>query len=171
MCECGAQDKRAGRVASHEALDLGTALGGPPSGGGIAQLAQGIEAGQTYPSVGEPKLCVSVPVFRRGSRDFDLGVGIALGTIFTLLFQVDEPLASPRRRGGGTVQTKCLPGQVGFVWYSDDSVYHERLMIWRASPTEWFVLIPDGDFYKGLSRWKSESPLLGGCCHSRDTAP
>ena len=40
------------------------------------------------------------------------------------------------------------PGQVAIVWYSDDNVYHERLMIWRSNPTTWFVLTPDGDFYQ-----------------------
>ena len=44
--------------------------------------------------------------------------------------------------------SKCLPGQMAIVWYADDTVYHERIMVWRVSGTIWFILTPDGDLYQ-----------------------
>ena len=58
------------------------------------------------------------------------------------------------------VLSSCPPGQLAVVWYSDDSVYHERLMVWRAGDTEWFVLTPDGDFYReDWSGHSDEGPI------------
>ena len=41
-----------------------------------------------------------------------------------------------------------IPGDSIAVWYSDDTVFHERLLIWRTSPTCWYILTPDGDTYE-----------------------
>ncbi len=41
-----------------------------------------------------------------------------------------------------------IPGDSIAVWYSDDTVYHERLLLWRTSPTCWYILTPDGDTYE-----------------------
>lgn len=41
-----------------------------------------------------------------------------------------------------------IPGDSIAVWYSDDTVFHERLLIWRTSPTCWYILTPDGDAYE-----------------------
>ena len=38
-----------------------------------------------------------------------------------------------------------LPGQIAAVWYSDDEVFHERIMIWRVDALTWYVLTPDRD--------------------------
>ena len=40
-----------------------------------------------------------------------------------------------------------LPGQIAAVWYSDDEVFHERIMIWRVDALTWYVLTPDRDLY------------------------
>ena len=39
------------------------------------------------------------------------------------------------------------PGQILAVWYPDDDVYHERILVWRHSPGFWMTLTPDGDRY------------------------
>ena len=40
-----------------------------------------------------------------------------------------------------------LPGQILAVFYSDDVVWHERLLLWRHGPDCWFILTPDLDLY------------------------
>ena len=40
-----------------------------------------------------------------------------------------------------------LPGQILAVYYSDDVVWHERLLLWRHGPDCWFILTPDLDLY------------------------
>lgn len=45
------------------------------------------------------------------------------------------------------VLSTCRPGQVAIVWYSDDTVYHERILVWKVDATTWHVLTPDGDVY------------------------
>lgn len=42
----------------------------------------------------------------------------------------------------------CLPGDRLAVWYSDDDIYHERVLIWRVSDSSWFILTPDLDLYE-----------------------
>lgn len=37
------------------------------------------------------------------------------------------------------VLSRCLPGQVGVVWYSDDNVYHERIFVWRKDALTWYI--------------------------------
>ena len=51
--------------------------------------------------------------------------------------------------------SKCHPGQIGILWYADDTVYHERILVWRVSDTVWCILTPDGDLYQ--EDWS-------GCC-------
>ena len=42
----------------------------------------------------------------------------------------------------------CLPGDKILAWYSDDTMYHERVLIWKAPGTSsWFILTPDSDLY------------------------
>lgn len=42
----------------------------------------------------------------------------------------------------------CLPGDKILAWYSDDTMYHERILIWKASGTSaWYILTPDDDLY------------------------
>ena len=42
----------------------------------------------------------------------------------------------------------CLPGDKILAWYSDDTMYHERILIWKAAGTSsWFILTPDADLY------------------------
>ena len=43
--------------------------------------------------------------------------------------------------------SSCLPGQQGIVWYSDDNVYHERLLVWKVNESSWYILTPDNDLY------------------------
>ena len=45
------------------------------------------------------------------------------------------------------VLSRCLPGQTVLAWYSDDDVFHERLLVWRVDDKTWYVLTPDGDCY------------------------
>ena len=51
------------------------------------------------------------------------------------------------REDAAEVLSSSLPGQIAVVWYSDDNVYHERLMVWKVTDTKWYVLTPDGDLY------------------------
>ena len=43
--------------------------------------------------------------------------------------------------------SQCQPGQHLAVWYSDDDVWHERLLVWRVTRDTWYTLTPDGDLY------------------------
>ena len=40
-----------------------------------------------------------------------------------------------------------MPGEYIIVWYSDDNVWHERLLIWKRADGSWEILTPDGDKY------------------------
>ena len=40
-----------------------------------------------------------------------------------------------------------MPGETVAVYYSDDSVWHERLLIWRFAEGVWYILTPDRDLY------------------------
>ena len=33
------------------------------------------------------------------------------------------------------------------MWYTDDDVYHERILVWRVDEDTWYVLTPDRDLY------------------------
>ena len=54
----------------------------------------------------------------------------------------------------------CLPGDRLAVWYSDDTMYHERILVWRTKtePGTWFVLTPDYDLYQESFDDPSEGP-------------
>eukprot|EP00435_Cladocopium_sp_Y103_P039377 s2017_g10.t1 len=43
--------------------------------------------------------------------------------------------------------SRCQPGQRLAVWYNDDDVYHERVLVWRVDGKSWYVLTPDKDLY------------------------
>ena len=38
-------------------------------------------------------------------------------------------------------------GETLLVYYSDDTVYHERMALWPVQDAEWLMLTPDGDTY------------------------
>ena len=40
-----------------------------------------------------------------------------------------------------------LPGMTLAVFYVDDTVWHERLLLWQLSPGCWYILTPDLDLY------------------------
>ena len=40
-----------------------------------------------------------------------------------------------------------VPGETLAVFYSDDTVYHERLVLWRLREGIWYILTPDFDLY------------------------
>ena len=42
---------------------------------------------------------------------------------------------------------QVMPGSTLAVFYSDDVVWHERLVLWRLSPTSWYILTPGLDLY------------------------
>ena len=42
----------------------------------------------------------------------------------------------------------CLPGDKILAWYSDDSMYHERVLIWKTGVASWYILTPDQDLYE-----------------------
>lgn len=43
--------------------------------------------------------------------------------------------------------SSCLPGDKILVWYSDDTVYHERILLWKVNASTWYILTPDFDVY------------------------
>ena len=42
---------------------------------------------------------------------------------------------------------QCLPGEKIIVWYTDDTVYHERVLLWKVSDSSWYIVTPDHDVY------------------------
>ena len=70
------------------------------------------------------------------------------------------------REDAGEVLSACRPGQRALVWYVDDHVYHERVLIWRVNDTTWYALTPDADMYaedwSGTSEDGPRSFLLKG---------
>ena len=54
---------------------------------------------------------------------------------------------------------KASPGQVAAVFYSDDTYWHERLLLWPFRDSKWMIYTPDGDRYlEDLSGTDSEGP-------------
>ena len=46
------------------------------------------------------------------------------------------------------------------MWYTDDDVYHERILVWRVDEDTWYVLTPDRDLYpEGWSGRSDEGPI------------
>lgn len=52
----------------------------------------------------------------------------------------------------------CLPGDKVLVWYDDDSMYHERILIWKNGSSSWYVLTPDEDLYEESFANDGEGP-------------
>ena len=42
---------------------------------------------------------------------------------------------------------KCHPGQSVAVFYSDDTYWHERILLWKGQEDCWYIMTPDGDVY------------------------
>ena len=65
-----------------------------------------------------------------------------------------------RREGKVSELSRCLPGDRLAVWYSDDSMYHERILIWRGKSSEgsWYILTPDLDLYEESYDDPSDGP-------------
>ena len=40
-----------------------------------------------------------------------------------------------------------VPGMTIAVYYSDDTMWHERIVLWQLSPGVWYILTPDLDLY------------------------
>lgn len=40
------------------------------------------------------------------------------------------------------------PGQMVCVFYVDDDVWHERILLWKVRQRLWYILTPDGDVYQ-----------------------
>ena len=53
-------------------------------------------------------------------------------------------MAHQRPQGDEVEALSCCRGQKVIVWYSDDVVYHERLLVWRVSEDTWYILTPLG---------------------------
>ena len=43
---------------------------------------------------------------------------------------------------------QCLPGHRLLAWYDDDTMWHEKILMWQASPASWYILTPDYDLYE-----------------------
>ena len=43
--------------------------------------------------------------------------------------------------------SSCLQGDKVIVWYSDDSVYHERVLLRKTGESTWYIVTPDHDVY------------------------
>ena len=43
--------------------------------------------------------------------------------------------------------SKCLPGQRVAAYFSDEGMYHERLLLWKSESMKWVILTPDDDVY------------------------
>lgn len=41
-----------------------------------------------------------------------------------------------------------LPGDKVLAWYQDDTMYHERILVWKKGSSSWYVPTPDGDMYE-----------------------
>ena len=43
--------------------------------------------------------------------------------------------------------SNIVPGSILAVYYSDDTVWHERIALWKSSDSSWMILTPDNDRY------------------------
>ena len=43
--------------------------------------------------------------------------------------------------------SNCLPGQHVAAYFSDDRMYHERVLLWKSDGMRWVILTPDDDIY------------------------
>ena len=54
-----------------------------------------------------------------------------------------------RRAAEEEFSAECIPGRAIGVWYSDDDVWHERLLLYpTAIAGLWWIRTPDGDVYE-----------------------
>ncbi len=69
-------------------------------------------------------------------------------------------MAGPRRTGDEVEELrKCLPGQSIAVYYSDDTYWHERVLLWKVEDSSWYIVTPDDDVYcEDLSLESDEGP-------------
>ena len=69
-------------------------------------------------------------------------------------------MAGPRRTGDEVEELrKCLPGQSVAVYYSDDTYWHERVLLWKDVGDSWYIVTPDDDVYcEDLSLESDEGP-------------
>ena len=45
--------------------------------------------------------------------------------------------------------SSCQPGSRILAWYSDDDMWHERIIIWKGQAEHgWYVVTPDLDLYE-----------------------
>eukprot|EP00435_Cladocopium_sp_Y103_P073271 s29_g43.t1 len=54
--------------------------------------------------------------------------------------------------------SSCLPGDKILAWYSDELVYHERILIWKTGASTWYILTPDKDLYEENYADPAEGP-------------
>lgn len=66
------------------------------------------------------------------------GVAVSSGTVNHPLIIEDVVMES---------SPDLIPGQTLAVFYEDDTLWHERLLLWRLNDGCWFVLTPDLDIY------------------------
>ncbi|CAE7411650.1 unnamed protein product [Symbiodinium sp. KB8] len=48
---------------------------------------------------------------------------------------------------GAEVLSQCHPGDRLAVWFLDDTMFHERVLVWPHDRENWWVYTPDGDLY------------------------
>ena len=75
-------------------------------------------------------------------------------------YQGQPQLLSATGQGVGVVEfcSKLLPGRSVLVWYADDNVWHERVLLFPKGPREWVSLTPDKD------RYAERLDCMGGTC-------
>ena len=84
------------------------------------------------------------------------------------------PLADAQHRLGAEAEfwDKLQPGVSFFVWYQDDSVWHERIALFPMSETKWAVGTPDADIYvESLAFGCENDGLVGGILRNVDGSP
>jgi hypothetical protein len=54
--------------------------------------------------------------------------------------------------------SRACPGDAVLVFYEDDVVWHERLLIYPVQGLRWYILTPDGDEYAETLRGDAEGP-------------
>ena len=68
-------------------------------------------------------------------------------------------MAGPRRTGDEVEELrKCLPGQSIAVYYSDDTYWHERVLLWKVEDSSWYIVTPDDDVYCEDLSLESDAP-------------
>ena len=60
---------------------------------------------------------------------------------------VGDALPPPLPAGEGAASS-WMPGQSVLIWFSDDTVWHERVLLWPGLKGHWWCLTPDDDMYE-----------------------